>query len=350
MLALRSPVNDIKNLGHDLTPAEYHALAVHFALQFMSHTPKLCSKYEEMKRGCAKVFQRPTDEWLGFLTAYAAQFANPEGISCACNCGCKVFSGSAAMCWSCQCMCCAQCLPAFFDEDAKMLPYFDRSGNPRCHICVKAPKFMKDLTPTTPMDGLHWYFNWPEEKKESHSLLFPQLAVTTRSPALWCDPNRPIDLDPQLVEITEVWKTERLENDTRKVLPPFWESAFDVKAVLAGAHGTTLKVSINLFTFMQNPTWRKDRIVKYLQDWVPQNLDYCGPVLNQPARPSAPPPLPPSPRSPATVRLVEELETYHIKSEARKVQVLELTPKDIEEWNSSSTIVEEAGADESLTR
>ena len=35
---------------------------------------------------------------------------------------------------------------------------------PRCHTCVRRPKLITAvLPPTSPVDGLAWYFNFPSE-------------------------------------------------------------------------------------------------------------------------------------------------------------------------------------------
>ena len=76
--------------------------------------------------------------------------------------------------------------------------------------------------------------------------------------------------------------------------------------VLADSCGERVRTRINFFCFIMNPDWRKHSVVKYVESWLPENLDYVGPVLKPPARPSPIPTAPPSPRSPALDALLEE--------------------------------------------
>ena len=143
-----------------------------------------------------------------------------------------------------------------------------------------------------------WYFGAPYEE--------PAHDFDRRDrPCRWCNPNRDTKLDPMLLHIAEVCKEERLENTTRQVRPPGWETAFSVQAVLGGKDGSQETVRINLFSFVMNPTWRADPIVKYIKDdWVaqPQNHEKIGPVL----RPQALPKVVPSPPSPPSPHVLEE--------------------------------------------
>ena len=156
-----------------------------------------------------------------------------------------------------------------------------------CHECARAPKLTTtSLEPTTPVDGLKWYFDAPWEKGDE-----------AKCPARWCTPNRDTSLDPELLDIAEIDKHGQLENDARHVRPPAWESAFTVHAVLGGPSASKAKVPINLFSFLMNKAWSAHPTIKYLRDdWLlrPQRADYCGFVLNLPEI-RLMPPFPPSP-------------------------------------------------------
>ena len=79
-----------------------------------------------------------------------------------------------------------------------------------------------------------------------------------------------------------------------------------VQVVLAGPCGAQVQTRINFFCFIMNPEWRKLSVVKHVEMWLPENLDYRGPVLKPPAPPSPIPTAQPSPRSPALDALLEE--------------------------------------------
>ena len=176
-------------------------------------------------------------------------------------------------------------------------PYFEqlRYDHPvgRCHVCVGRRKLTAvALEPPKPHDGLQWYFHAPFELSFESKCYMP-----FQNPLRWCNPNRDTSFDPCLVDVLEAYKDRALSNLTRHVRPPEWENALRLNVVLADAHEKKVVTNINLFCFCMNPQWRSHAIVKYLEDWVPHNLDYVGPVLKPQMRPSFPdtPPSPPSP-------------------------------------------------------
>ena len=308
-LARRSGVEDIKQLAAGLSPAECHSLAVFFGLKYLHHaqvsTVGVTATILAQKRAAAHVFaEAPATEWRRLLTKYSAKAAPPQGAKCDCRCGCGEFSGSVEMCGSCHRMCCLHCRPAnvagAYAANAALQPYFIRSNfapdgwAPVCHHCTRAPKYTAlPLKPPHPMDGLMWYFGAPYEE--------PATCFDRRErPCRWCNPNRDTKLDPVLLDITEVYKEERLENTTRHVRLPGWETAFTVQAVLGGKDGSQETVCINLFAFVMNQGWRAHSVVKYIKDdWLaqPQNQEKIGPVLHPHPLPDVVP-SPPSPPSP----------------------------------------------------
>ena len=314
-LARRSGVEDIKQLAAGLSPAECHSLAVFFGLRYIQHaqvsTVGITATILAQKRAAAHVFaEAPATEWRRLLTEYSTKAAPLQGTRCSCRCGCSVFSGSAGMCFccfSCYRVCCLHCHPAWFADvaNAALQPYFVRNSDapdgrvPVCHHCARQPKYTAlPLEPPSPMDGLMWYFGAPYEEP-AHDF------DRWYRPCRWCNPSRDTKLDPMLLDIAEVYKDERLENTTRQVRPPGWETAFSVQAVLGGKDGSQETVRINLFSFVMNPTWRAHPIVKYIKDdWLalPQNHEKIGPVL----RPQALPKVVPSPPSPPSPHVLEE--------------------------------------------
>ena len=108
-----------------------------------------------------------------------------------------------------------------------------------------------------------------------------------------------------MVDIIEVYKTKVLKDSARLARPSGWETSLGVQVVLEDPCGAQVQTRINFFCFIMNPEWRKLSVVKHVEKWLPENLDYRGPVLKPPAPPSPIPTAPPSPRSPALVALLE---------------------------------------------
>ena len=179
-----------------------------------------------------------------------------------------------------------------------------------CHFCVGTAKnTATPLVASGPgkIGGLDWYFNspWAPPKKGQPSDALP---------ASWVSPNRDVNVDPQLHAITMVTKITAVKREAsdRKVLPHFWQLAFDVSAVLCDAQGGTCPARINLQRFIMNPIWAKSQQIRFVKDWLAQSsdhLDYVGEVFQQ-AVPvnlqlSLSPPRSPSPPMESTV-VIEE--------------------------------------------
>ena len=332
-------MEDIKERGRNLSAPELHALAFFFMTRYLEQTPPagsgVCAKVRAAKQEAAAVFQKPADEWEGLLVQHARRNAGESAWGrCHCKCGCKAPYGGCTVCGGCHRVCCPQCHPANPGNrgQAELLPYFEEGLGgtlaPRCHDCVRQPRFLAAKTSPLGEDGLRWYFNFPwEEPVVTRALYF--------NPHRWCDPNRDPRFDPKLVEVTEVWKQAALQNPTRHARPPAWENAFDVDVVLADARGGTCKASINLFAFLMNPAWRSDPVVKDIEGWLledPRNLGYIGPVLGAcdvPLRPPSPP-SPPSPYAPgeSTVTIEEIIDSEdprRVNLEAARADYMRLT-------------------------
>ena len=157
----------------------------------------------------------------------------------------------------------------------------------RCHNCLGCPESTTgQLKPPSPPRGLDWYFNMPSEQKMIGHVV----------PCAWCKPNRDPQFDPILVDIMEVYKCTFLEHQERRVRPTDWQSAFEVQAVMADHSGARLVVPINLFTFVMNPRWAAHSIVRYIDEWLPEHMEYVGKVLHPNVLAySLPAPAPPYP-------------------------------------------------------
>ena len=142
-------------------------------------------------------------------------------------------------------------------------------------LCQEAKFTAMQMTEPKPMSGMKWYFEWPQGP---HGV-----------PLEWVNPNRETRVDPELLDITEVYKFKEIPPYRQHSKPPFWESAFIVHCILAAPDGSQLATGINLFCFTMNQAWRGHNVVKFLEKWVVarDNLKYLGNVLN------APEPLPP---------------------------------------------------------
>ena len=99
------------------------------------------------------------------------------------------------------------------------------------------------------------------------------------TPQVSCTLNRQPNLDPLLMGV-KILKVREIENPSRKVLPAYWETAFDVLAVLADTHGSTTRVRINLFAFLMNKECAKQVPMSFIKEWLPSNLAFVGEVGN----------------------------------------------------------------------
>jgi len=293
-LAIRSGVEAIKDMVKDLTPPECHAVAVYAALQSIRGAPmthQLVTKNMFEKNAAAHIFSHiGAPLWNQYLAPHAAKATPPQGITCNCFCGCKIFTGYAYKCPMCNRLVCAHCHPT------KNRPYTDPTTLPQfykeyvnhginigekhggkvalCHNCAELPKYWDvPLDEPMPINGIKWYFNWPQHQNQG-------------GPIDWVNPNRDVRMDPELLDITEVYKCKALLNKKRLVRPMLWESAFTVHCILAAPDGSSIAVAINLFCFNMNKQWKSHNIIKYITDWV-SNSDtardkYIGYVLNAP--------------------------------------------------------------------
>ena len=173
-LAIRSPVEEIKRLGHNLSRAENHALAFFFASRYQRHVQNtelgVTMAIRAAKLAAAVVFQQPASEWKERLTEHGLRCTRPAGVACACRCGCKAVSAQRGICLGCGSWCCFHCHPTMeHRNDSEALgPYFEqlRYDHPvgRCHVCVGRRKLTAvALEPPKPHDGLQWYFHAPFE-------------------------------------------------------------------------------------------------------------------------------------------------------------------------------------------
>ena len=95
--------------------------------------------------------------------------------------------------------------------------------------------------------------------------------------------------------ITEVIKTHDISSTkSRSVRPHGWQQCLVAKCLLADPFGERFEASLNWPALIEHANWAQNDVVRYIQDWLPGNLQYVGRVMKQP-----PPPLP-SPPSPMT--------------------------------------------------
>ena len=134
-------------------------------------------------------------------------------------------------------------------------------------------------------------------------------------------------------EVLGVYKTKVLKESARLARPSGWETSLGVQVVLEDPCGAQVQTRINFFCFIMNPEWRKLSVVKHVEKWLPENLDYRGPVLKPPAPPSPIPTAPPSPRSPALDALLEEVLPPLMDEELARLEAeaCEAEPSDTEE-------------------
>ena len=158
--------------------------------------------------------------------------------------------------------------------------------------------------PTVAVQPLEWYFNVPEERP-------------------WVKRTRDVALDPRLLRVKEVIKSTKLENKARHARPFGWQESLRAWCVFADAMGGEVVVSVRWGALLEKPAWRQLDVVAYVQDWLPDHLDYVGRIL----RPTsllayAPPvPCPPAPSTPEPL-----LET--------SVQIEELSDDDVPEYQA----------------
>ncbi len=135
--------------------------------------------------------------------------------------------------------------------------------------------------PAKPEYPISWYFNSPQD--------MPWITKTWNT-----------SFDPPLVLVTEVLKTHDISaNKSRSVRQHGWQQCLVAKCMLADPFGDVIEVPINWPALVENELWAQNDVVRWVQDWLPGNLDYVGRVLNQPPpQPQLPMPSPPSPMSP----------------------------------------------------
>ena len=274
-IAVRSSVEDVKAMAQGLTHSECHSLAVYFTLRAAGPAQGNTDMEAILawKLRASQAFLEPAANWASEMEKYIPAIP-PKVKPCQCRCGCKNLATSLEWCMGrlmpeCKIgnqrrAVCAECL--------------HRRGS--CHVCVYAPKNEGSLVPpepTKPVHPVNWYFNAPDDKP---------WVVKTRNTAL----------DPPLVLITEVIKTHDISSTkSRSVRPHGWQQCLVAKCLLADPSGGVFEASLRWPALVENANWAQNDVVRYVQDWLPGNLQFVGRVMNQ-----QPPvlPNPPSPRTP----------------------------------------------------
>ena len=148
---------------------------------------------------------------------------------------------------------------------------------PVCVFAAKNEEAHVPPEPAKPEYPVNWYFNSPVDMP-------------------WVTKTRNTSLDPSLVVITEVFKTHDISaNKSRSVRPHGWQQCLVAKCLLADPFGERFEASLTWPALVENAIWAQNDVVRYIQDWLPGNLQYVGRIINQ-----QPPPLPnpPSPMTP----------------------------------------------------
>ena len=310
-LAVRNRVADIQRIADGLTVAENHSLAIFFGMQYaaaqrVSPARDQSTRMRVDKVAAAEVFTRPVAEWSRLLDEWSAKVLPLRSVKCGCTCGCRTLScpGGVNHCVSSKAECCYQCHPMHIHSEAVKTLYRTSTcldtvfrGTDRCcHRCANVLKLDTPIKPPSTESGMDWYFHFPWESEEP-------TFIGCHRPLRWNGTNRDTNLDPALIDVIEVRQTEYLTNDTKKLRPPGWESSFTVCALLGDSVGGRLAVTMNLHSFMMNPTWRNHFKIRYIEEeWVvhTKNHKYFGEVIKNPAYAESPadtfvPPMPQSP-------------------------------------------------------
>ena len=158
-------------------------------------------------------------------------------------------------------------------------------------ICaLKCPNASKNHSiPTVAVQPLEWYFNAPEDRP-------------------WVKRTRDVALDPRLLRVEEVLKSTKLENKARHARPFGWQESLRAWCVFADAMGGEVVVSVRWGALLENPAWRQLDVVAYVQDWLPDHLDYVGRILRPLPACDAPVPLLPAPSTPELLESSVQIE------------------------------------------
>ena len=302
-LAVPCKVEDIKRMSGSCNRMDCHALAFYFAARaFLPDDTSRMGEVMKAKCAAAGIFQQPASTWRQLLTEQAPQ----SDIRCSCPCGCKASAKNLQICKGffkdpnhegtgdytiipgCGQMVCNACL------------HICKGLETYCHVCSKRPKKDEFVEPAEKMDGIDWYFNWPEEQKKVKLCTLGTLGQK-KVPHTLFRLNRDCSMDPPLMDILEIKKDYSLEHNARRVRPPGWQQAFTVTAKLGTAEDFIF-AGINLSSFTMNKNWAQHSAVKFIEeDFLPGNFHYVGNCINMPET-IMPEPRPPSPESPDAYR------------------------------------------------
>ena len=153
---------------------------------------------------------------------------------------------------------------------------------------------------------INWYFNAPDDKP-------------------WITKTRDTALGPMLVRIDDVFKTSDLSSvKSRSVRPYGWQRTLVARCVLADSFGGQCVTSIRWPALLENATWARLDVVRYVQDWLPSNLEYVGKILHPQPRMVyvSPAPSTPWPYESSTVQIEEVSEDELCDDDRLQVQAL----------------------------
>ena len=132
---------------------------------------------------------------------------------------------------------------------------------------MRAPKNEDAHVPPEPVKPeypITWYFNTPRD--------MPWISKTRNT-------------HPPLVVVTEVIKTHDISGTkSRSVRPHGWQQCLVAKCLLADPFGERFEASLTWPALVENAIWAQNDVVRYIQDWLPGNLQYVGRIINSVCR------------------------------------------------------------------
>ena len=305
-LARRTGVEDIKALAQGLTRSECHSLAVYFALL----TVEPVQGDDEMqailawKLRASQAFLGPAADWASEIGKHVPA-VQPPLSACQCRCGCP--NRVPDLTWCMRRV--GRLLPECNHGNGRRAVCADclhRNGG--CHVCAGTPRtgLIVPPVPKKPEFPIERYFNAPDDKP-------------------WITKTRDAALDPKLVRIDEVLKTSDLSSaKSCSVRPHGWQRTLVARCVLADSFGGQCVTSIRWPALLENATWARLDVVRFVQDWLPSNLGYVGKILHPQPRMVYTPPAPstPWPFESSTVQIEEVSEDELCDDDRLEVQAL----------------------------
>ena len=257
------------------------------------------------KLRASQAFLRPAADWASEIEKHVPA-VQPPLFACQCRCGCPNRVPDLTWCMRRVGRLLPECNHGT-GRQAVCAECLRRDGG--CHVCAATPRrtgLMAPPVPKKPEFPINWYFNAPDDKP-------------------WITKTRDTALDPKLVRIDEVLKTSDLSSaKSRSVRPHGWQRTLVARCVLADSFGGQCVTSIRWPALLENATWARLDVVRFVQDWLPSNLGYVGKILHPQPRMVYTPPAPstPWPFESSTVQIEEVSEDELCDDDRLQVQAL----------------------------